>query len=891
MRNQALFIFVFICHISFYAQTQSPWQKVTNESTTSKKLSSITIKEPTLYRLDLNSFKQSLTSITNKTAKKTAVEISIPNKNGDLEKFTVSEYSNFEPELQDKFPDIRAYEGKGITDNKARLNFSLSPKGIQTIILRADNATEFIETYSEDPSLYVVISSKTRNKGELPLSCKTEDVALNKDLLSKTAKISSNNKVFKTLRLALSCTGEYARYFGGPTATTADALAGMNATMTRVNAIFNRDLAVKLNIIANNNLIIYTNPATDPYSNASSLDNWALELQNTLTTVITNSGYDIGHLFGASGGGGNAGCIGCVCINPSVSDPYGKGSAYTSPSNGKPEGEAFDIDFVAHEMGHQLGANHSFSYEIEGTGVSVEPGSGSTIMGYAGVTEQYDIQAYSDSYFAYANILQIQNNLATKSCPTSTTITNNPPQINAGADYTIPKGTAFILKGTGSDSDGDTITYCWEQNDSATSANKDNSYAVSTKTNGPLFRSIAPANSPTRYMPPYSNVLANKLTSSWESVSNVARTLHFVLTGRDNAAMGTAQTNSDEMIVTVSGNIGPFAITSQNSEDIEWPQGSNQTITWSVNNSNTLAGAANINIKLSYDGGLTFPTILASNTPNDGSEIVTVPNVTEKNCRILIEPVNNIFYAVNSKSFAIGYTVSNTCNSYTYAAPFAIPEKSAYTTRTINYPTTTGEVSDINFKVDLTHAFISDIQMEVVSPQGTTVKLLERSCNDTNGTLSLTFDDSGTELKCGVSTAQTVTPFENLSAFNGENPSGTWTFRIRDAFTDDTGTLNSASITICEKSFILKQPEFRILDFMAFSNPNNGTFKVKFTSDSSSTVQIKIHDILGKLLFQNEYPKTNLFEEFIQIPNAQSGLYFLETAVAEKKIITKILVE
>ena len=483
------------------------------------------------------------------------------------------------------------------------------------------------------------------------------------------------------------------------------------------------------------------------------------------------------------------------------------------------------------------------------------------------------------------------NNLNTKSCPTSTLITtNNTPVINAGADYTIPKGTAFILKGTGSDSDGNSLTYCWEQNDSATSANNENSLAVSTKTNGPLFRSLSPTTSPDRYMPNLTNVLSGKLTSNWESVSNVARSLHFVLTGRDNAAMGTAQTNSDEMTVTVSGSTGPFSVTSQNSEEINWTQGTTETVTWNVNNSNTLTGASNVNIKLSYDNGVTFSKTLALNTPNDGSEVITVPNATEKNCRIMIEPVGNIFYAVNSKPFAIGYTTNSSCSTHTFTAPFTIPERETYTTRTINYPTTSGEISDVNFDVKITHSYLSDIEMEIISPQGTTVKLLERACADSNNTLQLKFDDAGSEINCTSSTLQTVIPTGLISTFNGENPSGTWTFRIRDQFEQDNGTLNAASINICEKNYILKKPEFRILDFVTYTNPNNGTFKVKFTSDSTNNIQLKIYDILGKVVVQKEYPRTTLFEEIVEIPNATSGIYMLEAIVGEKKVITKIIV-
>ncbi|MDI1305761.1 MAG: M12 family metallo-peptidase [bacterium] len=689
MKRIILFFVIIVSNSIINAQNGSPWKRIDqNKVAVSDRISAKQITDnQLLFKFDETLIKESLLSLQNKTSNENRIEISIPNMNGVLEKFSVWESSNFEPELQAKYPDIRAYKGIGITDKNASLYFSFSPKGIQTMILRGESGSEFIEQYSKDNTVYVLFNSKNRSTGSLPFVCKTEDVALNKQLLSKTSKIAASNKVFKTLKLALSCTGEYATYFGG---TVNAALIAMNATMTRVNGIFNKDLAIKLQIIANNTTIIYTNAATDPYSDATAGAGgaWNKELQDNLTLVIGDGNYDIGHLFGATGSGGNAGCIGCVCDT-------GKGSGFTSPADGVPSGDTFDIDFVAHEMGHQLGAEHTFSYSVEGTGVSVEPGSGSTIMGYAGITD-YDIQANSDDYFAYASIKQIQDNLLTKTCPVSTVITNSPPTISAGSDYTIPNGTAFKLTGTGSDVNGDTISYCWEQNDTAITTSGANSIALSTKIDGPLFRSLYPISSPVRYMPAYSTVLSGKLSTTWESVATVARTLHFTLTGRDNAVQGTAQTATDEMIVNVSGTVGPFAVTSQNTENLSWFQGTTQTVTWSVSGSSALTGSTNVNIKLSTDGGLTFSTTLASNTPNDGSQTVTVPNITAKNCRILIEPTANIYYAVNSIPFAIGYSVTSSCNTYTFAAPFAIPESASYTSKTVSVPSSTGTVADVN---------------------------------------------------------------------------------------------------------------------------------------------------------------------------------------------------
>lgn len=886
MKKQLLILLsIFFC-ITVHAQTNVLWEKV--NSVSAKKTGSVLNQEKLYYKLNENLLIQKI-AVSGKTSKSAASEITVPNADGVLERFMVWESSNFDPELQAQYPEIRAYSGTGLDDKTAKIHFSIAPIGVQTMVFRLDKASEFIEQNPENKSEYVLFTSKNKDTSK-SLICKTKGETT-KTASNKTAKTASNTKTLKTLRLALSCTGEYASFFGG---TKAGALAGMNATMTRVNAVFNKDLAVQLTIIPNNLDIIYTNAATDPYSNAPQGANgaWNLEVQQTLTTVIGNSGYDIGHLFGRSGGGGDAGCIGCVCDNPvSTSDDQAKGSAYTSPSDGIPEGNTFDIDFVAHEMGHQLGGTHTFSHEIEGTGTNVEPGSGSTIMGYAGVTNDYDIQNISDDYFAYASILQIQNNLATKSCPVSTSINNNPPIISAGLDYIIPFNTPFILTGTGSDPDGDTVTYCWEQNDSATTTSGSNSIAYPAKPDGPLFRSLPPNNSPVRYMPSLNTVLQNRLTTTWESVSSVARTLHFSLTGRDNAALTIPQTNTDNMIVTVNTTVGPFAVTSQNTNDIGWQKGSFQTITWDVKNTNTLPGSNNVNIKLSIDGGLTFPVILEANTPNDGSQTITVPSdIATTNCRLLIEPVANIYYALNASPFAIGYTSATTCDSYSFGSSFTIPFDSSFTTKTVNVPASTGIVSDVKVAVNVTHERFSDLEIQIVSPLGTVVKLFDKNCGSTNSTLTLNYDDSGTELDCSKTTSQMVVPAEFLNVFKGQNPQGTWKFEVRDAVSGRFGTINSASVTICSQTFTLDDTEFESVDFALYPNPNNGNFTVQFECDPTKDVEVLVHDILGQNVYDENFGKGAYFNQNIQLKKASAGLYLVTIINGSKKIVKKILI-
>lgn len=893
MKKQLLFLMFIFCCVELHAQSDDLWQRSGSVSS-SKKQTNSKDSDKLYYKLNTDFLKAKLAPTTVKSSKNNRSEITIPNSDGTLERFQVWESSNFDPELQAKYPEIRAYEGNGLDDKSAKIHFSLSPAGLQTMVFRADKATEFIEGNPDDKTEYVLFAAKSEFS-KSKLSCKTTDLISQNASTSKTAKTTSNNKVFKTMRLALSCTGEYTAFFGG---TKAGALAGMNATLTRVNGILNKDLALQLILIANTDAVIYTDASTDPYSNAGKgtstdtdgNDFWSKEVQSTLTNVIGEGNYDIGHLFGASGGGGNAACIGCVCQSPTPSNVIGKGSAYTSPSNARPEGDTFDVDFVVHEIGHQLGANHTFSYDIEGTGVSVEPGSGSTIMGYAGVTDDYDIQDNSDDYFAYASILQIQNNLAGKTCPISTSIVNNPPVINAGDDFTIPISTPFVLTGSGSGADN--ITYTWEENDNATNTSGANSIAFATKANGPLFRSIAPGSSPIRYMPSYNSVLQNRLTTTWESVSSIARTLNFTLTGRDNGAVGAAQTNTDGMVVTVTPSAGPFAITSQNTDDLSWQQGSYQNVTWSVNNTNTLQGSSTVNIKLSTDGGLTFPTILAAATPNDGSESVLIPEGIEAatNCRILIEPTANIYYALNIKPFTIGYTSTTSCNNYSFGSSFAIPYGTSFTTRNISVPSATGTVSDVNVVVNVTHARFSDLEIQIVSPKGTIVRLFDKGCASTNSTLALQFDDSGTNLQCSTTTSQIVIPTDALSVFNGENPEGNWTLRVRDAVVGSFGTINSASINICSQTFTLGVDTPVTEEVIPYPNPNKGTFTVKFKSQSKGETKIYVHDTLGKTVYSQSFDHEDNFSKEITLPiGTSSGIYFLTIVDGDKRTVKKII--
>lgn len=858
------------------------------------------------YNLDVSSLRQTLFSAA-KVASESNVIISIPNVNGEMEQYKVWENSNFAPELQAQFPDIRAYSGVGIKDKTASISISVSPNGIQTMVLRADKKSEFIEPYSADGTKYALFNSEGRQFGETPFVCSTQDDHELENRLQRLGVNStfSNNQSFKTLRLALSCTSEYTAYHGN---TVAGALAGMNATMSRVNGVYAIDLAVKLEIIANNNLIIYTNAATDPYSDAGdpganngagdglgASGAWNAELQNNLTATLGNAAYDIGHLFGASGGGGNAGCIGCVCGN-------GKGSGFTSPYNNIPAGDLFDIDYVAHEMGHQLGANHTFSHSTEINGVNVEPGGGSTIMAYAGITN-YNVQANSDDYFAYRSILQIQTNLATKTCPVSVPMSNTPPTINAGADYTIPKSTPFKLVGTGSDAQTNSaLTYTWEQNDPANaSVIAANSVASPTKTVGPNFRSLPPTSVPERYMPALSTVLSNNLSTTYESVSSVARTLNFTLTGRDHGTTG-GQTSTDAMVVTVNAAVGPFDVTSQSTPNVSWTQGTTETITWAVNNTTTLAGSTNVDILLSTDGGLTYPITLKSNTPNDGSEAITVPNVAAPYCRVMVKPTGNIYYDINSYPFAIGYIVTTTtvCNTYT-ATPNATivgTNPPGYIGYSLNVPDNV-VISDINLSVNISHARINDLYIGLVKPGSSSVDrvVYQQGCSTiipANTPIITTFDDSGVALACGgIGGGNTYKPLNSLDFFNGINSAGNWRLAVADVTVANSGTLNSFALNICSSTttVVLSNEDFSLTNFSIYPNPNNGNFTVQFDSKSSNEIKIGVHDLRGRQIFSKSYQNSGVFNQNLELNNVQSGVYLVTVQDGDRKEVKKIVIQ
>lgn len=873
-----------------------------------------------LFKLDFAAMKQTLQNAPDRlTATSSNVIITLPNVEGRMERFQMYEASNFEPALQAQFPDIRAYVGVGLDDQYAQVRLSIDPSGIQTMVFRAGKSTEFMEPYSADRKIYAVYNS-SRIKGKLPFTCSTEDQAVADKLATQTSDVAkSSTGVLLTFRLALSCTGEYANYFGATSAAQVALVnAAYNATMTRVNGVFEKDLAIHMNIVASNNNVIFYNPTTDPYSDptAGSGGAWNAELQNTLTSIITEASYDIGHLFGDSGGGGNAGCIGCVCTNGS------KGSGFTSPGDGIPMGDNFDIDYVAHEMGHQFGGNHTFTHGTENNAVNLEPGSGSTIMSYAGITLR-NVQAHSDDYFHAGSIQQIQTNMAGKTCPTSTAITHGTPVVTPGAAITIPRSTPFMLTGSATDTGGGALTYCWEQYDDAannaalcgdtTTAGDNDCIPVDTKTTGPLFRSYDPTTNPTRYFPNMTSIMAGSTTTTGDDITvealpSVARTLNFRLTVRDNAVTPAGQTNFGARAITIDATRGPLTVTSQNTDGLVWAPGSTQTITWAVNNTNASTGGTNVDILLSTDNGATWTTTLVAATPNDGSQTITVPAVSAAYCRVMVKASASIFFNVNTKNIAIGnytYQTQNSCTDYPFNLNATMTESSdtSYPGMSLTIPDSY-TITDANFYANVTHPNIGQFNLLIMAPWQASLNtaIWYNNVGCTGANMDKWFDTSGTAINCantnvtGIANAFRPYSNTNISAYPGNNSAGAWLIYFKDAVVDGNAAaarFNTFTIQLCKSVSVpvLATENFGLQDFAIYPNPNNGNFNVQFTSNSGNEIKVGVHDMRGRLVFENTYENTGAINQNLQLTNVQSGIYIVTVQDGEQKEVKKIVVE
>ena len=607
------------------------------------------------------------TEILSSKSKKTRTSsgqilLTIPNENGIEEEFILLNSPVLSPKLQKKHPDIKTFIGRSKSRPNVKSRVSYSAMGLNVWIMLADGKHHFIQPLRQLENTY--FSYPRSQKHSASFSCKTsieiENTASEDKIVNALAERSKIVSDLKSFRIAVSGSGGYTKFWGDDDPENGtneeDAYAAVVSTIHRVNEVFENDFGIHLELVSDVSLI-YPDSDTDPYTS-----NLKTELQSTLDEVFGSENYDLGHLFAFSGSGnGDAGSVGNVCKEGR------KGSAFSSHpfqgSNYDPfMNDYFDIDFVAHEIGHQFGAFHTYSYVYENGSKSVEPGSGTTIMGYAGITGTDNVARHSDPYFHYYSVQDVLSYIESNTCYTSSTNENQAPVIEAGPNLTIPSGTAYELIATAEDPEGTPLHYCWEQLDKG-QVSHDN-FGPNRRV-GPQARSLPPSLSPTRTIPRMESVLTGKLTQTnpnvnkaWETVSTVERRLTWGLSVRDRYAQTIGQQGQvsfDARVLTVNAAAGPFVITSQNENGVIWEAGAREQIAWEVANTDIAPiNTQTVNILLSTDGGQTFPTTLVSGTLNDGIANIIVPEtITTNQARIKIIPNNSIYFTVNTQDIEI----------------------------------------------------------------------------------------------------------------------------------------------------------------------------------------------------------------------------------------------
>jgi hypothetical protein len=651
IKTKMSFRYAFLIFVIFSLSTSSKliaqdvWKKAQKENYQDQKeiyqKKNFPLKFKLIY-LDIDKLKNQLKPLS--TGAKQFIKL--PNSKGVLLAYEIKETSNFNAVLAAKFSMIKSYDAQGIDDPTAVAKISIGTDGFHAVIFSGNDGTVYIDPYSRDHKEYIVYRRADLGENKNTFECEVEQTS--KKIISEQNFLrNANDGMLRTFRLAVVCSGEYAQFHltaQGVSSEATDAikkaavLSAINTSMTRINGVFEKDLAVRMELVANNEEIIFLDAANDNISDGSA-GTMINEVQSICDTVIGDENYDIGHVF-SIGGSGLAG-LGVVCITGQ------KARGVTGISS--PTADPYDIDYVSHEMGHQFGANHTQNNSCNrNDATAVEPGSASTIMGYAGICAP-NVQNNSDDHFHTISITEMWNIIqSSATCATLSNANNEAPTANAGADFNIPKSTPFVLKGSATDANGmGSLTYNWEQIDNEISTQS----PESTNTGGPMFRSLPSKTSPVRYMPNLSTVVGGSVSSTWEVLPSVARDLNFSFLVRDNNLGGGNSARDDVKITVIEADA--FTVSAPNTA-VSWDVGTSQTITWNKGTTDIAPiNCQNINIKLSVDGGISFPIMIKANTANDGLEDIIIPNNVSTTARIMIEAVDNIFYNVNITNFTI----------------------------------------------------------------------------------------------------------------------------------------------------------------------------------------------------------------------------------------------
>jgi hypothetical protein len=589
--------------------------------------------------------------------------INLPMPDGSLADFEIYESPVMAEELAQRYPEIKTYKVYGIDDPMASGRLTITPQGFHAM-LHTSQGRLFIDPH-QDKQLFDRYQARTQQSAAgTGYSCGVDDftmpaVAENQSMLRPAAARIAGS--FLSYKLAVSATKEYVDRVYNPLnvvqTPVQQALSAIVTAINRVNVIYQRDLGIQLMLVSGEELI--EKPGDDIFSNGD-LSRMLIQNQAWIDSTLGRSKYHIGHVFGTDGGG--LASLGSACDR----DDKAKGASGIS----NPQGVIFWIDFVAHEIGHQLNADHSFN-GTDGScssgrnqATAFEPGSGSTIMAYAGICWVEDLQNSSDATFHAASIAQI--NGFTKgegSCYTRiSAIPANPndPLVSAIANRTIPADTAFVLTGFASDADRsplgdpDPLSYQWDQLDAGCPTNA-RSFGTDTGFNG-LFRSYLPRDNAARHFPAMGTQL-DGLYDDAEVLPCNNRDINFRFTARD----GRSGQDTADMRVTVQDTGAAFEILNLNDgATIDNP--ASFDVNWRIaGTTEAPISCDSVNIELlSFNATFTrYSVIPLQATFNDGiaTDVKVVPDVdTHEFARIRVACSNNVFYDISDVTFRVNGT-------------------------------------------------------------------------------------------------------------------------------------------------------------------------------------------------------------------------------------------
>lgn len=604
--------------------------------------------------------------------------ITLPVPSGSFTRFKVVESPIIEPKLAERYPWLKSYKAIGLDDRTAVTRFELTHEGLHAMVL-SSSGTFFIDPASrKNPRQYV-----SYLKSDLPddpnrLRCGVREARVASALSQQSAlapRISAARSGFlRVYQLAVAASHRYVAAIhnlnnpnGSSQDLLPDALTAIHRTVNRIDLIYETELGIQLVLVGDEDKIIFTEEAGDPYVDSDTDDHLLDGNQVVLDQRIGSQNYDVGHLFLGRGGGRSS--------EPCVCSQFFKAQGLTGRV--EPQGDAFDVDYVAHEVGHEFGASHSFN----GTSLrcdrnattAYEPGSGSTIMGYAGPTlcGPESIQNHSDAYFHAISMSEINSfisnsdpNAGGDSCAQKVPNGDSQrPVVNAGVDRIIPRDTPFTLTvASSSDGDGDALVYSWEEFDLGEPDPPVSTDPLDIKKIRPIFRTRRWNSDLSRTFPLLADILVKPVAGTFtaESLPPQKRTMKFRVTVRDLRG----RYGFDDMRVTVVADrritgagvqaVGPFVVT-RPLTSVTWKRNSQQTVRWNVANTNGApVKCSSVKISLLMKGDESHPIILVTSTPNNGSRILSVPaNLLLGSARVKVEAVNNVFFNLSQADIEI----------------------------------------------------------------------------------------------------------------------------------------------------------------------------------------------------------------------------------------------